>query len=77
MDSMLGKGALEVGENHGAGYYSLLFLVQKVPGRWREIIDLWNLKQLHHPHEIQDGYSIFGPKSHRNGDGLFLDLKDA
>ena len=40
VDRMLGKGALELVEHPGPGYYSHLFLVQKVTGGWWPVIDV-------------------------------------
>ena len=40
VSKMLQKGTLEVVDQPGPGFYSRLFLVQKVTGDWRPIIDL-------------------------------------
>ena len=37
---MLQKGAVEPMDQPGLGYYSRLFLVEKVTGAWRPVIDL-------------------------------------
>ena len=40
---MLKKGALEPVDHPDRGYYSCLFLVQKVTGRWHPVINLSSL----------------------------------
>ena len=40
MDKMLGKSTLEIVKNLGPGYYNRLFLVQKMTGGWRPVINL-------------------------------------
>ena len=37
---MLQKGAVEIVSDHGLGFYSRLFLVEKATGGWRPVIDL-------------------------------------
>ena len=37
---MLEKGAVEVVDDPGLGFYSRLFLVEKATGGWRPVIDL-------------------------------------
>ena len=43
VSKMLEKGALEVVEDPGLGFYSRLFLVEKATGGWRPVIDLSSL----------------------------------
>ena len=40
VDKILEKCALDLVDHPGVGYYSHLFLVQKVIGEWRPVIDL-------------------------------------
>ena len=40
---MLLKGAVEIVEQPGPGFYSGLFIVEKVTGGWRSVIDLSSL----------------------------------
>ena len=40
---MLAKDALEIVLDPGPGFYSRLFLVEKVTGGWRPVIDLSHL----------------------------------
>ena len=40
VDKMLQKGAVELVDQPGLGYYSRLFLVEKVTEGWRSVIDL-------------------------------------
>ena len=40
VESMVAKGALEIVADPGPGFYSRLFLVEKVTGGWRPVIDL-------------------------------------
>ena len=42
---MLTKDALEIVLDPGPGFYSRLFLVEKVMGVWRPVIDLFCLKE--------------------------------
>ena len=43
VEKMLSKDALEIILNPGPGFYSRLFLVEKVTGGWRPVIDLSHL----------------------------------
>ena len=40
VQNLLGKGAIEVVQNPGMGYYSRMFVVPKPDGSWRSIINL-------------------------------------
>ena len=40
IEKMLAKGALEIVLDPGPGFYSRLFLVEKMTGGWRPVIDL-------------------------------------
>ena len=42
---MLAKGALQIARDPGPGFYSRLFLVEKVSGGWRLVIDLSHLNE--------------------------------
>ena len=42
---MLDKGALEIVNDPGLGFYSRLFLVEKATGGWRPVIDLSPLNE--------------------------------
>ena len=44
VDRMLQKGTLELVDHQGPGYYSQLFLVQKVLEGWCLLIDLLSVK---------------------------------
>ena len=78
VSKMLQKGALEVVEDPGLGFYSRLFLVEKVTGGWRPVIDLSPLNgfvQLT-PFRMETVTSVLA--SLREGDFFALiDLKDA
>ena len=43
VEGMLAKGALEIARDPGPGFYSRLFLAEKVTGGWRPVIDLSHL----------------------------------
>ena len=43
IEKMLAKGVLEIVPDPGPGFYSRLFLVEKVTGGWRPVIDLSTL----------------------------------
>ena len=45
IEGMLAKGALEIARDPGPGFYSRLFLVEKVSGGWRPVIDLSHLNE--------------------------------
>ena len=57
VDKILEKGALEIVDPPGPGYYSRLFLVQKVTGGWRPVMDLstFGFRPLPNPYTLQDG----------------------
>ena len=42
---MLAKGALEIAQFPGPGFYSRLFLAEKASGGWRPVIDLSHLNE--------------------------------
>ena len=75
---MLAKGALEIALDLGPGFYSHLFLVEKVSGGWRPVIDLSHLSEFVHltVFKMETVASIL--LSVREEDFLAsLDLKDA
>ena len=75
---MLAKGALEIARDPGPGFYSRLFLVEKVSGIWRPVIDLSHLNEFVQltPFKMETVSSVL--LSVREGDFLAsLDLKDA
>ena len=75
---MLAKGALEIVLDPGPGFYSRLFLVEKVTGGWRPVIDLSPLNGFvrQTPFEMEAAASVL--LSVREGDFLAsMDLKDA
>ena len=45
VEGMLAKGALEIVQDPGPGFYSCLFLVEKASGGWRPVIDLSHLNE--------------------------------
>ena len=74
---MLSKDALEVVLDLGPGFYSRLFLVEKVMGGWRPVIDLSHLNKfdLQTPFKMETVASVL--LSVRKGDFLAsIDLKD-
>ena len=75
---MLSKDALEIVLDPGPGFYSLLFLVEKVTGGWRPVIDLSHLNEFVRqiPFKMETDTSVF--LSVRKEDFLAsIDLKDA
>ena len=75
---MLSKDALEIVLDPGPGFYSRLFLVEKVTGGWHPVIDLSHLNVfvLQTPFKMETVASVF--LSVREGDFLaFIDMKDA
>ena len=75
---MLSKDALEIVIDPGPGFYSRLFLVEKVTGGWRPVIDLSHLNEfvLQTPFKMETVASVF--LSVREGDFLaFINLTDA
>ena len=78
IEGMLAKGTLEIARDPGPGFYSRLFLVEKVSGGWRPVIDLSHLNELVQltPFKMETVASVL--LSVREGDFLAsLDLKDA
>ena len=78
IEGMLAKGALEIARDPGPGFYSRLFLVEKVSGGWRPVIDLSHLNEFVQltPFKMETVASVL--LSVREGDFLAsLDLKDA
>ena len=74
---MLSKDALEIVFDPGPGFYSRLFLVEKVTGGWRPVIDLSHLNEfvLQTPFKMETIASVL--RSVREGDFLAsTDLKD-
>ena len=75
---MLAKGALEIARDPGPGFYSRLFLVEKVTCGWRPVIDLSHLNDFVQltPFKMETVASVL--LSVRERDFLAsLDLKDA
>ena len=75
---MLSKDALEIVLDPGPGFYSCLFLVEKVMGGWRPVIDLSHLNEfvLQTPFKMETVASVL--LSVQEGDFLAsIDLKDA
>ena len=75
---MVMKGALEIVPDPDPGFYSCLFLVEKVSGGWRPVIDLSPLNEFirQTPFKIETAASVLLSV----GEGDFLasvDLKDA
>ena len=74
---MLLKGALEALDQPRPGFYSWLFLIEKVMGGWRPVIDLSALNGfvMLTKFKMEAVASVLG--SIRKGDWMFLiDLKD-
>ena len=74
----MSKDALEIVLDLGRGFYSHLFLVEKVTGGWRPVIDLSHLNEfvLQTPFQLETVASVL--LSIREGDFLAsIDLKDA
>ena len=74
---MLSKDALTIVLDPGPGFYSRLFLVEKVTGGWRPVIDLSHLSEfvLQIPFKMATVASVL--RSVREGDSLaFIGLKD-
>ena len=75
---MLQKGALEPVDQPGPGFYSWLFLVEKVTGGWWPAIDLSTLNDFVTVTKFQVETVASEVGSIRKGDWMFLiDLKDA
>ena len=51
---MFSKDALEITLDPGPGFYSHLFLVEKVTGGWRTVIDL-SPERVYSANSVQDG----------------------
>ena len=78
VEGMLAKGALEIARDPGTGFYSRLFLVEKVSGGWRPVIDLSHLNEFIHLTRFKMETVASLLVSVREGDFLAsLDLKDA
>ena len=74
VEMMLSKGALGIVLDPGPGFYSRLFLVEKVTGGWRPVIDLSHLNEFV-PFKMETVTSVLLPV--REGDFLAsIDLKD-
>ena len=58
VEGTLAKGALEIARDPGPGFYSRLFLVEKVYGGWRPVIDL-SPERVRPAYSVQDGNSRF------------------
>ena len=58
VEAMLAKGALEIAQDLGPGFYSCLFLVEKASGGWRPVIDL-SPERVRPADSVQDGNSCF------------------
>ena len=77
VEKMLSKDALEIVLDMGPGFYSRLFLVEKVTGGWRPVIDLSHLNEfvLQTPFRMKTVASVL--LSVRERDFLAsIDLKD-
>ena len=75
---MLLKGAVEIIQQPGPGFYSCLFLVEKVKGGWRPVIDLSSLNNFVAitKFRIETVTSVLGLVC--RGDWMFsLDLQEA
>ena len=75
---MLAKDALEILLDPGPGFYSRLFLVEKVTGGWRPVIDLFHLNEfvLQTLFKMETVASVL--LSVREGDFVaYIDLKDS
>ena len=78
VEGMLAKGALEIARDPGPGFYSRLFLVEKVSGGWRPVIFLSHLNEFVQLTRFKMETVASVLLSVREGDFLaFLDLKDA
>ena len=78
VEGMLAKGALEIARDPGPGFYSRLFLVEKVSGCWRPVISLSHLNELVQLTRFKMETVASVLLSVREGDFLAsLDLKDA
>ena len=70
------KRALEVVDHLGPGYYSCPFLVEKVTGGWRMVMDLSGL-DCYVTYSLQEGNGVFSPRVNQKRDLMFsIDLKD-
>ena len=78
IERTLAKGALEITRDLGPSFYSRIFLVEKVSGGWRPVIDFSHLNEFVQltPFKMETVASVL--LSVREGDFLAsLDLKDA
>ena len=77
VEAMLAKGALEIAQDPGPGFYSRLFLVEKATGGWRPVIDLSHLNDFVQLTSFKMETVASVLLSVREGDFLAsLDLKD-
>ena len=75
---MLSKDALEIVLDQGPSFYSRLFLVEKVTGGWRPVIDLSHLNEFVRQTPFKREPVVSVHLSVREGDFLVsIDLKDA
>ena len=75
---MIQKEALESVDQHSPGFCSWLFLVEKVTGEWRPVIDLSTLNGFVTLMKFKMETVVSVSGSIRNGDWLFsIDLKDS
>ena len=75
---MLEKGAVEVVDDPGLGFYSRLFLVEKATGGWRPVIDLSPLNRFVRQTQFRMETVASVLSSVRGGDFLAsIDLRDA
>ena len=78
VEGMLAKGALEIAQDLGPGFYSRLFLVEKASGGWRPVISLSHLNEFVQLTQFKMETVASVLLSVREGDFLAsLDLKDA
>ena len=76
VEKMLSKDALEIILDPDPGFYSRLFLVEKVMGGWRPVIDL-SPERVCSPNSVQDEDSRLCASVRQRGDFLAsIDLKD-
>ena len=60
VETMISKGALERVPDPGPGFYSHLFLVEKVSGGWRPVIELSPFR-VRTTNSFQDGNCLLSP----------------
>ena len=54
VSKMLDEGALEIVDDRSPGFYSRFFLVEKMTGEWRPVIDLFPLNKF----ALQTGFRM-------------------